>query len=150
MEKYTEKKISTFKERFSELCESNPMNDTALGNALHVSKQTISAWKSGTRSPRQPIIIDIANYFRVSVAWLMGFDVKKELTPREMIEEGFKNIYNKYGLSYPPDESPQTPEARILAKGIDKMPQAQREAIMNLMIGLYPGIFEKENHTDDT
>ena len=38
---------------------------------------------------------------------------------------------------------PHTPEARILAKGIDQMPAAQREAIINMMKGLYPGLFEK-------
>lgn len=41
------------------------------------------------------------------------------------------------------DQIPHTPEARILAKGIDKMPPAQREAIINMMKGLYPGLFEK-------
>lgn len=45
---------------------------------------------------------------------------------------------------------PKTPEARLLAKGIDKMPKAQREAIMNMMTGLYPGLFEKGNDDDDT
>lgn len=42
-----------------------------------------------------------------------------------------------------PGDVPHTPEARILAKGIDKMPPAQREAIINMMQGLYPGLFEK-------
>lgn len=41
------------------------------------------------------------------------------------------------------DQVPHTPEARILAKGIDKMPPEQREAIINMMKGLYPGLFEK-------
>lgn len=50
----------------------------------------------------------------------------------------------------PAAEVPHTPEARSLAKGIDRMPQAQREAIMNMMIGLYPGLFEKGSEEDDT
>lgn len=45
--------------------------------------------------------------------------------------------------------TPKTPEARILAKGIDKMPKAQREAIINMMQGLYPGLFEKGTEEDD-
>lgn len=46
------------------------------------------------------------------------------------------------------DDHLHTPEARSLAKGLDKMPEAQRKAIMNMMIGLYPGVFEKgpEDH----
>ena len=45
---------------------------------------------------------------------------------------------------------PQTVEARSLAKGIDKMPKEQREAILNMMMGLYPGLFEKGTENDDT
>lgn len=43
-----------------------------------------------------------------------------------------------------------TPEARSLARGIDKMPPEQRKAIMTMMIGLYPGIFEKGTENNDT
>lgn len=77
MDQYTNLKIKTFRERFIELCEENPKNDTALAKALHVSKQTISAWKIGTRSPKEPTIIAIAKYFCVSIPWIMGFDVDK-------------------------------------------------------------------------
>ena len=50
----------------------------------------------------------------------------------------------------PADDPPRTVEARSLAKGIDKMPKEQREAILNMMMGLYPGIFEKGTENDDT
>ena len=56
-------------------------------------------------------------------------------------------------LSVPaPDDyaPPHTVEARSLAKGIDTMPKEQREAILNMMMGLYPGIFEKGTENDDT
>ena len=55
----------------------------------------------------------------------------------------------RYLMDGDPIESIHTPEARILAKGIDKMPAAQREAIMNMMAGLYPGLFEKGTDEDD-
>ena len=45
---------------------------------------------------------------------------------------------------------PRTPQTRSLAKGIDSMPEAQREAILKMMIGLYPGVFEKGIENDDT
>ena len=41
------------------------------------------------------------------------------------------------------DQIPRTPEARLLARGVDQMPVEQREAIVNIMNGLYPGLFEK-------
>ena len=47
------------------------------------------------------------------------------------------------------EETPRTVEAKLLARGVDKMPAAQREAIMNMMAGLYPGLFEKGTDEDD-
>ena len=137
MENYTNKKISTFQERFAELCESNPANDTALANELNVSKQTISAWKNGSRSPRRPIILSIADYFRVSVEWLMGYDVKKELTPHEMIQEGLKNLSAYYGV-----DVPMTEEAKIISAGIDKMEPERREQALKVLQTIFAEYFD--------
>ena len=50
---------------------------------------------------------------------------------------------------YTPEDEPRTPEARILAKGIDSMPKEQREAILNMMMGLYPNVFNQKGTDDD-
>lgn len=128
-------KVTTFKERFGELFDESEKTTLELSKELHVSNQTISAWKLGTRSPKEPTVIAIANYFHVSVEWLLGFNVPKD--------------YQPYGAE-PPDDQPKTTEARILAKGIDNMPPEQREAIMSMMMGLYPGVFEKGTKEDET
>ena len=50
-----------------------------------------------------------------------------------------------------PDQ-PLTPEARILAKGIDKLPQEQREqalAVIRAMFNKYADYFEKETNDND-
>lgn len=73
--------VSSFNARFNELCNRSHHNDTELARELHVSKQTLSAWRSGARSPKQPTIIMIAQYFNVSVEWLMGFDVDETKKP---------------------------------------------------------------------
>lgn len=78
MSEFTGIKVSTFRERFFQLCEESQKSATAIAKDLHVSKPTISAWKSGDRSPKQPTVITIAEYFNVSIEWLMGFDVEKE------------------------------------------------------------------------
>ena len=154
---YTGLKVSTFKDRFSELCESDPLNASAIADKLHVSRQTISAWKSGYRSPKEPTIISIANHFNVKVEWLMGFDVEKMQNAREVLERAFSEYQHGMELKKQfqadlhlfGDDHPRTPEARILAKGIDKMPPEQRKALVNLMEGLYPGVFETEKGTDN-
>ena len=127
-------KVSTFRERFYELISSSdkPMKD--FSKDLHVSNQTISAWKTGTRSPKEPTIIAIANHFGVSVQWLMGFDVPKQAT--------FPALdLNMFCAS----DQPQTKEARIVSGGMDKLPKDQREQILNVvraMFSNHPELFD--------
>ena len=68
-------KTSDFVSRFCELLDSLPLNDTEIAQQLNVSKQTISAWRTGARSPKTPTVLHISATFGVSEAWLMGFDV---------------------------------------------------------------------------
>lgn len=78
-------KQSTFQQRFKELFEESGKTITELSKELHVSNQTISAWKTGARSPKEPTILTIAKYFNVDVRWLMGFDVAKEPNQTQII-----------------------------------------------------------------
>ena len=57
-----------------------------------------------------------------------------------------------YDEEDPPLDLPQTSEARILAKGIDRLPQAEREqalAVVRAMFTKYADYFDKEE-TDDS
>ena len=74
----SKKKVATFQERFAELFDESNKTTQELADKLHVSKQTVSAWKIGTRHPKEPTIIAIAQFFGVSEIWLMGYDAKKE------------------------------------------------------------------------
>ena len=137
MSEYTKKKISTFKDRFSELCDKSPMNDTAIADALNVSRQTVCSWKAGTRSPKKPTVISIANYFEVDTAWLMGFDVSPEPSLHSLVNNA---IHAGMAMA-----QPQTEEARILAKGIDKLDPEQRAqalAVVKAMFAQHPEIFK--------
>ncbi len=70
-------KIATSQERLIQLFDSDPRNDTAIADALGVSKQTVSMWRHGTRSPKKSVLIHISEVYGVSIEWLMGFDVEK-------------------------------------------------------------------------
>ena len=73
----TDMKITTSTERINELFDSDPRNDTAIAKALGVSKQSVSSWRAGLRSPKKPVLIKIAEEYNVSIEWLMGFDVER-------------------------------------------------------------------------
>jgi len=70
-------KTSTNQERLNELFDADPRNDSSIAAELGVSKQTISAWRSGFRSPKKPMLIKISELYHVSIEWLMGFDVDR-------------------------------------------------------------------------
>ena len=68
-------KVATFQERFNELLDLSPKSRSTIAKEFGVAKQTISAWATGQSSPRTPVATSLAEYFDVSLPWLLGFDV---------------------------------------------------------------------------
>lgn len=130
MSNYTNKKIKTFRERFVELCDESPLGTVSLADKLHVSRQTINAWKVGTRSPKDLTVIAIAKHFGVSVEWLMGFDSPKETT------------WVDYQEVFEEEKVPKTEEAKVISAGIDKMDPARREQALKVLQTIFSDIFD--------
>ena len=70
-------KVATNQERLNELFDADSRNDSSIAAELGVSKQTVSAWRSGFRSPKKPMLIKISEMYHVSIEWLMGYDVDR-------------------------------------------------------------------------
>ena len=68
------KKISTFAEKLKIIMDLNSVSANALADALNINKSIISRYLSGKMLPRQNRLDEIAVYFNVSHAWLMGYD----------------------------------------------------------------------------
>ena len=128
-------KVSTFRERFYELISSGDKSMKEFSKDLHVSNQTISAWKTGARSPKEPTIIAIANHFGVSVQWLMGFDVpKREYHPKLDLGMFNDERANKF---------PRSNEARIISFAVDSMPPEDREKALKMFTAVYSDYIQK-------
>ena len=67
--------VSDFPTRFKELIGDVPYRQ--IGPELGISPSTISAYLSGRRSPKAPVLASIAHYFNVHPVWLMGADIPK-------------------------------------------------------------------------
>ena len=130
-------KIATNQERLIELFNADPRNDTAIAAELNVSKQALSAWRKGTRSPKKTVLVEIAKMYNVSLEWLMGFDVPKQAT------------YPSLDLNMFGTDQPQTKEARIVSGGMDKLPQEQREQILNVLRAMFSNHPELFNGKDE-
>lgn len=93
-------KITTSQERIAELFDSDPRNDTTIARELGVSKQAVSAWRNGIRSPKKPVLVKIAEKYNVSIEWLMGFDVDRNIV-RTVPEP---DIYTKLIMNMSPED----------------------------------------------
>lgn len=60
-----------FFDKYSELCRKKGKTPTGVAIELNVSRATVNYWKNGN-VPKQDTLIKIANYFGVSVDYLLG------------------------------------------------------------------------------
>ncbi len=61
-----------FGKRLRELRKEKEMGQVELAGELHVSKSIISLWENGLREPTLSYLIAIADYFEVTVDYLVG------------------------------------------------------------------------------
>ena len=73
--------IPVVAERLSEVFDSDPRSATVIAEYFSVSKQTISAWRNGERSPKLKKLKEIAAFYGKPVEWFFGFDIPKEEMP---------------------------------------------------------------------
>ena len=67
-------KADSFTARLNRLFDEDPRTDTAIADALGVSKQALSGWRAGTRFPRSETVKAIAQMYGVSTDWLYGYE----------------------------------------------------------------------------
>ena len=114
-----------------ELRKRKGIQQKELAIEIGVSNPTVSDWETGKKDPSGDRLRKLANYFGVDELVILG---------KEVITIGNAT-----------DDRPKTQEARILAKGIDSLPKAQREQALNViraMFAQYANRFEEES--DDT
>ena len=67
-----------FDKRLKNLRSEAKINQTDLARALGVTQGTIGNWETGKRIPDAETLKEVANYFNVSVDYLIGNDTKEE------------------------------------------------------------------------
>jgi repressor LexA len=72
-------KIAEFSDRLNEAMKFRDVSATELGARIGMSKQAISMYSSGKRHPKQPTIEAIARILKINPAWLIGYDVSKDM-----------------------------------------------------------------------
>lgn len=68
-------------ERFEELLKEKGCRVSDVSKSTGILSATFTSWKSGKYTPKQEKMQQIADYFGVSVAWLMGISDNRDGSP---------------------------------------------------------------------
>ena len=72
------KKVSNFNRRFEEIIAKTGINPVVISQDTGIPEGTLSRYKNSKRSATPENIEILAEYFRVPIAWLMGYDETDE------------------------------------------------------------------------
>lgn len=64
--------VEKFSERIKELREEKGLSQRQLAVEINVSQANISRWENGTQDPSTEWLVNLADYFNVSVDFLLG------------------------------------------------------------------------------
>ncbi len=81
-------------ERIAELRNKRDLSQSALAKSLGVSRSSVNAWEMSISIPTIEKIIDIADYFKVSIDYLIGYNDKLTVDISNMGDTEKKYVYN--------------------------------------------------------
>lgn len=84
-----------FYDVYIELCHNNGKSPSAVAQELGINKSNVSNWKNNGYTPRGAVLNKIAEYFGVSVDYLLGKEQKEK--PTESVSINDEDI--KFALS---------------------------------------------------
>ena len=110
-----------FWDNFKKLCDENKIAPTAAGIAIGVTNAAVSKWKKGA-TPNGATLQKIADYFGVSVAYLLGED---EEALRETLDTNTEAILRV-------TESAEESLMHLFMLKCLELPEDQRDTLRNL------------------
>ena len=82
-----------FYDVFKLLCDERHITPSRACVDMGLSKSLASKWKTKGESPRADVLPKIAEYFNVSVSYLLGEEKEKPTLSGEQISEARKQLY---------------------------------------------------------
>lgn len=90
---------SIFQDRLRQLMESRGLNNKALADEVNITTAALSRYLTGHRTPDLKYVVKLAEYFGVSVDWILGINGDRyEVLPQEI-----QDIAYLYSLANPDD-----------------------------------------------
>lgn len=97
--------MSIFGKRLKELRVEKELTQEQLGRIFNIRKGTVSNWENGNRFPDEKTIIKLADFFDVSIDYLLGRTNKRQphhLTKEDIIKLApeYAWLFEEEGLEY--------------------------------------------------
>lgn len=123
--------MSVFFERLCQLCKENDTSPNAVAKKLSISSGSVTAWKKNGTNPRTDTAQKIADYFHVSLDYLLGNvnDPFFMLDNKKILDDINENPATENNQSEV-NESPTEKKLKLLARHLDKVPDEQRERLI--------------------
>ena len=65
--------------RIRQLRKAKGLSQEELGKRFDVIKQTVSNWENGVSTPSYKVLIELADFFQVSIDFLLGYQIKNNV-----------------------------------------------------------------------
>lgn len=126
-----------------------------LAIEIGVSNATVSDWEHGRKNPTGERLKKLADFFGVDEGFILGYGKSSPdlfipenpaINGKSETDQIIERLLERL------DSQPKTSEARILAKGVDKLPPEQREkalAVFRAVFSNHAEDFEKGKDEDD-
>lgn len=144
-----------------ELRKKKGIQQKELALEIGVSNAAVSDWENGKKDPTGERLRKLAEYFSVDEQFILGYGQKNptyfipenpRIIGKSETEQIVQYVLDKLGTIQPAeDDIPKTSEARLLAKGADKLPKEQREQLLAMARLMFDKAFnEKGTEPDET
>ena len=110
-------------QRLKELRKEKGLSQSELGEELNIPRGTIAGYEAGSRTPEVSTLIELSEYFDVSVDYFLGFsEIRSTLKADSLLGKIYQETKNDKGLADCLEKLVTRNELILLAKYVKDLP----------------------------
>lgn len=134
-----------FYDIYSDLCKQVGKSPSAVAQELGINKSNVTNWKNNGYTPRGNVLNRIAEYFNVSVDYLLGHSEVKEKTANDVAADFYRIERARIADSNAKADS----DIRRIERARKRMNETQKEEMMKILEISFKQFFSDDFEDDD-
>lgn len=134
-----------FYDIYSDLCKQIGKSPSAVAQELGINKSNVTNWKNNGYTPRGNVLNRIAEYFNVSVDYLLGHSEVKEKTANDVAADFYRIERARIADSNAKADS----DIRRIERARKRMNETQKEEMMKILEISFKQFFSDDFEDDD-